>query len=106
MAGGEKHPHVINFVGIEQRRASGRGRGHVIPRPLSRSEVERIFRATTAQEPVVRVDMALGDKIKVLTGPFKDFEVKLLKSALNGTSSRLCSPFLGEIPPWNWSLAK
>jgi len=72
-------PHVINFVGIEQRRASGRGRGYVIPRPLSRSEVERIFRATTAQEPVVRVDMALGDKIKVLTGPFKDFEGEVIE---------------------------
>jgi len=51
----------------------------VIPRPLSRSEVERIFRATTAQEPVVRVDMALGDKIKVLTGPFKDFEGEVIE---------------------------
>jgi transcriptional antiterminator NusG len=72
-------PHVINFVGVEQKRASGRGRGHVIPRPLSRSEVERIFRATTAQEPAVRVDMAVGDKIKVLTGPFKDFEGEVIE---------------------------
>ena len=72
-------PHVINFVGTEQRRASGRGRGHVRPRPLSRAEVERIFRATTQQEPVVRIDMALGDKIKVLAGPFKDFEGEVIE---------------------------
>jgi transcriptional antiterminator NusG len=72
-------PHVINFVGTEQKRASGRGRGHVTPRPLSRGEVERIFRATTQQEPVVRIDMALGDKIKVLAGPFKDFEGEVIE---------------------------
>ena len=32
-------PHVINFVGAEQRRAQGRGRGHVKPMPLSPGEV-------------------------------------------------------------------
>ena len=66
-------PHVINFVGAEQRRATGRGRGHVKPMPLSRAEVERIFKQTQEQAPVVKVDMAEGDKILVLSGPFKDF---------------------------------
>jgi transcriptional antiterminator NusG len=31
--------HVINFVGAEQRKGTGRGRGHVKPLPLSASEV-------------------------------------------------------------------
>jgi len=34
-------PHVINFVGAEQKRHYGRGRGHVTPLPLSMSEVDR-----------------------------------------------------------------
>lgn len=67
-------PHVINFVGAEQKRHSGRGRGHVKPLPLSSAEVERIFRHTQQQEPVVKVAMATGDHIVVLSGPFKDFE--------------------------------
>lgn len=67
-------PHVINFVGAEQKRHSGRGRGHVKPLPLSPAEVERIFRHTEQQEPVVKVSMATGDHIVVLSGPFKDFE--------------------------------
>lgn len=67
-------PHVINFVGAEQKRHSGRGRGHVKPLPLSPAEVERIFRQTQQQEPVVKVAMATGDHIVVLSGPFKDFE--------------------------------
>jgi len=72
-------PHVINFVGAEQRRAYGRGRGHVKPMPLSPSEVERIFKRTEEQKPVVKVDMAPGDKILVLSGPFKDFEGEVIE---------------------------
>lgn len=67
-------PNVINFVGSEQRRASGRGRGHVKPLPLSPSEVARIFRKVEEQEPIHKIDLVLGDKVKVLNGPFKDFE--------------------------------
>lgn len=72
-------PHVINFVGAEQRKGTGRGRGHVKPLPLSREEVERIFKQTTEQEPVVKIDMAAGDKIMVLSGPFKDFEGEVVE---------------------------
>jgi transcription termination/antitermination protein NusG len=72
-------PHVINFVGTEQKRHYGRGRGHVTPRPLGRTEAERIFRITEEIEAVVKIDMAQGDKIKVLTGPFKDFEGEVIE---------------------------
>ncbi len=71
--------HVINFVGSEQRRGTGWGRGHVKPLPLSASEVERIFKQTSEQEPVVKIDMAAGDKILVLSGPFKDFEGEVVE---------------------------
>ncbi len=71
--------HVINFVGSEQRKGTGRGRGHVKPLPLSLSEVERIFKQTAEQEPVVKIDMAAGDKIIVLSGPFKDFEGEVVE---------------------------
>lgn len=67
-------PNVINFVGAEQKRRYGRGRGHVKPLPLSSSEVERIFMRAQEQEPVLKVAMAEGDHITVLSGPFKDFE--------------------------------
>jgi len=35
-------PIVINFVGAEDGRGSGRSRGHIKPRPLSRQEVNRL----------------------------------------------------------------
>lgn len=72
-------PHVINFVGAEQKRASGRGRGHVKPLPLSPAEVERIFKHAEDQEPVVKINMTIGDKIMVLSGPFKDFEGEVIE---------------------------
>ena len=67
-------PNVINFVGAEQKRRYGRGRGHVKPLPLSPSEVERIFRRAQEQEPLLKVTVAEGDHITVLSEPFKDFE--------------------------------
>ena len=72
-------PHVINFVGSEQKRHYGRGRGHVQPLPLAYGEVERIFKQAEEQEPVVKIEMQTGDKILVLTGPFKDFEGEVIE---------------------------
>jgi len=71
--------HVINFVGAEQKKGTGRGRGHVKPLPLSATEVERIFKQASEQEPVIKIDMAAGDKIMVLSGPFKDFEGEVVE---------------------------
>jgi transcriptional antiterminator NusG len=72
-------PNVINFVGAEQKRRYGRGRGHVKPLPLGAAEVERIFKQAQEQKPVVKIDMATGDKIMVLSGPFKDFEGEVIE---------------------------
>ncbi|MEL6580629.1 MAG: transcription termination/antitermination protein NusG [Cyanobacteria bacterium J06621_12] len=71
--------NVINFVGAEQKRRYGRGRGHVKPLPLSRAEVERIFKQAEEQEPVIKIDMEIGDKIAVLSGPFKEFEGEVIE---------------------------
>lgn len=92
-------PHVINFVGAEQRRSYGRGRGHVKPMPLSASEVERIFKQSDEQEPVVKIDMAVGDKIVVLSGPFKDFEGEVIEvSSERNKLKALLSIFGRETP--------
>jgi transcription termination/antitermination protein NusG len=92
-------PNVINFVGAEQKRRYGRGRGHVKPMPLSASEVERIFRQAKEQEPVHKIDLAAGDKIRVLSGPFKDFEGEVIEvSAERSKLKALLSIFGRETP--------
>jgi len=92
-------PNVINFVGAEQKRPYGRGRGHVKPMPLSPSEVERIFRQSEQQEPVVQAKVAVGDKIVVLSGPFKDFEGEVVEvSSERNKLKALLSIFGRETP--------
>jgi transcription termination/antitermination protein NusG len=72
-------PNVINFVGAEQKRRYGRGRGHVKPMPLHGTELERIFKQTQDHKAVIKIDMGPGDRILVLSGPFKDFEGEVIE---------------------------
>lgn len=72
-------PNVINFVGTEERRRYGRGRGHVTPRPLSPSEMKRIFSHSEAEDVPLKIEMAVGDKIEVLTGPFQGFHGEVIE---------------------------
>ena len=64
------NPNVINFVGAEDRRATGKARGHIKPRPLSRQEVNRIFKRAAEKKTVVKLDVEEGDQIVVTAGPF------------------------------------
>jgi transcriptional antiterminator NusG len=92
-------PNVINFVGAEQRRSTGRGRGHGKPMPLSPSEVERIFKQAEEQKPVIKVNFASGDQILVLSGPFKDFEGEVIEvSPERGKLKALLSIFGRDTP--------
>ncbi len=72
-------PNVINFVGTQEMRRYGRGRGHVKPRPLTHSEVQRIFSSTEMEEVPLKIDMAPGDRIEVLTGPFQGFHGEVVE---------------------------
>jgi transcriptional antiterminator NusG len=80
-------PNVINFVGQEERRATGKARGHIRPRPLTRQEVDRIFKRAAEKKPVVKVDLAEGDQILVTAGPFKDFQGEVIE--VSGERSKL-----------------
>lgn len=92
-------PNVINFVGAEQKRRYGRGRGHVKPVPLSASEVERIFKQAREQEPVVKIDMAVGDKVLVLSGPFKDFEGEVIEVSPERSKLKVLLSIFGRDTP-------
>lgn len=91
--------HVINFVGTQEKRAHGYGRGHVTPRPLSRNEIERVFRVTAEQEPIAKVDMFAGDKIKVLSGPFKDFEGEVIEVSAERSKLKASLSIFGRDTP-------
>ncbi|NJM45820.1 MAG: transcription termination/antitermination protein NusG [Alkalinema sp. RU_4_3] len=92
-------PNVINFVGSEQKRRYGRGRGHVKPMPLGPGEVDRIFKRAQAQEPVRKIDMAAGDKISVLSGPFKDFEGEVIEVSAERSKLKALLSIFGRDTP-------
>jgi transcription termination/antitermination protein NusG len=92
-------PNVINFVGSEQKRRYGRGRGHVKPMPLGPGEVDRIFKRAQAQEPVRKIDVAAGDKISVLSGPFKDFEGEVIEVSAERSKLKALLSIFGRDTP-------
>ncbi len=92
-------PNVINFVGTEERRATGRGRGHVKPKPLSHGELQRIFSTAEVEEVPLKIDMAAGDKIEVLSGPFQGFHGEVVEvSPDRGKLKALISIFGRDTP--------
>ncbi len=92
-------PNVINFVGSEKRRTVGRGRGHVMPVPLSPSEVARIFKEMDEAEPVVKIDTQVGDKIMVLSGPFKDFGGEVIEVSAEQSKLKALLSIFGRDTP-------
>lgn len=94
-------PNVINFVGAEQKRAmgQGRGRGHVKPMPLSPSEVERVFKRSQEKKPEIKVNVAEGDQIVVLSGPFKDFEGEVVEVSPERSKLRALLSIFGRGTP-------
>jgi len=72
-------PNVINFVGAEDGRGAGRSRGHIKPRPLSRQEVNRIFKRASEKKAVIKLDIEEKDRIIVTSGPFKDFQGEVIE---------------------------
>ena len=59
-------PRVTGFVGAGVR-----------PVPLDKAEVETLFKRMGAETPKHKIDMQMGDLIKVVDGPFKEFEGKI-----------------------------
>ena len=92
-------PNVINFVGAEDRRATGKARGHIKPRPLSRQEVNRIFKRAAEKKAVVKLDVEEGDQIVVTSGPFKDYQGEVIEvSGERNKLKALLSIFGRETP--------
>ncbi len=92
-------PNVINFVGAEDTKGSGRSRGHIKPRPLSRQEVNRIFKRASEKKAVIKLDIEEKDRIIVTSGPFKDFQGEVIEvSGERNKLKALLSIFGRETP--------
>jgi len=56
-------PRVTGFVG------SG-----TTPTPLKKEEIDSLFQRMGVKEPKYKLDIKIGEQVKIIDGPFKDFE--------------------------------
>jgi transcriptional antiterminator NusG len=59
-------PNVTGFIGAG-----------TIPTPLAATEVDILMKRMGVQEPKYKIDIAVGDRVKITDGPFKDFDGKI-----------------------------
>ncbi|MEK7582985.1 MAG: transcription termination/antitermination protein NusG [Patescibacteria group bacterium] len=59
-------PNVTGFIGAG-----------VIPTPLSNEEVEGLMKRMGVDEPKYKIEIAVGDNVKIMDGPFKDFDGRI-----------------------------
>lgn len=59
-------PNVTGFIGAG-----------TIPIPLKKEEIERILSKMEVKEPHYKIEVKEGDLVKIIDGPFKDFEGKI-----------------------------
>lgn len=59
-------PSVTGFIGAG-----------TTPTPLARAEVDSLLARMGVEEPKYKVDVIVGDRVKISDGPFKDFDGKV-----------------------------
>ncbi|HXK40707.1 MAG TPA: transcription termination/antitermination protein NusG [Candidatus Paceibacterota bacterium] len=59
-------PNVTGFIGAG-----------TVPTPLSSEEVETLLKRMGVEEPKYKIDVEVGDSVKIVDGPFKDFDGKI-----------------------------
>ncbi|PIZ57476.1 transcription termination/antitermination protein NusG [bacterium (Candidatus Torokbacteria) CG_4_10_14_0_2_um_filter_35_8] len=81
-------PNVTGFVG------SG-----VIPTPISEEEIKRMKKRMGVEEPKYKIDVTIGDAVKIIDGPFKDYDGKVSTiDELRGRVKILINMFGRETP--------
>jgi transcription termination/antitermination protein NusG len=81
-------PNVTGFVG------SG-----TTPTPVSEEEIQSLLKRMGQEEPEYKVDIAVGELVKITDGPFKDYEGKISEvDEARGKAKVLVSMFGRETP--------
>jgi transcriptional antiterminator NusG len=81
-------PGVTGFVGIGNQ-----------PTPLSDEEVERIMRRIEAEEPRVQIDFKVGERVRIIEGPFAEFHGVVDGIDLDRGKARILVSIFGRDTP-------
>mgnify|MGYP001618184979 FL=1 len=81
-------PNVTGFIGAG-----------TVPTPLATAEVDVLMKRMGVDEPKYKIDVAVGDRVKITDGPFKDFDGKVSEvDAERGRLKVLVTIFGRETP--------
>lgn len=81
-------PNVTGFIGAG-----------TTPTPLSKEEIDLLIKRMGVEEPKYKIDVREGDNVKIIDGPFKDFDGKIAEvDAERGRIKVLVSIFGRETP--------
>jgi transcription termination/antitermination protein NusG len=59
-------PSVTGFIGAG-----------TVPTPLSKEEIDYLMKRMGVEEPKYKLDVVVGDTVKIVDGPFKDFDGRI-----------------------------
>lgn len=81
-------PGVTGFVGSGNK-----------PTPLRKEEVDKILKRMEAEAPKVKVSFRVGDRVRIVEGPFEDFTGTVDEIDLDRTRVRVLVNFFGRETP-------
>jgi len=81
-------PGVTGFVGIGNK-----------PTPLEPEEVEAIMRRIEAEEPKIKVDFRIGERVRITSGPFTDFTGTIVELYPDKGKARVAVSFFNRETP-------
>ena len=81
-------PGVTGFVGMGNS-----------PTPLRPEEVQQILRRMEAEAPVVKVTYKIGERVRIVDGPFNDFRGTVAEIDMERSKVRVMVNFFGRETP-------
>jgi len=81
-------PGVTGFVGMGND-----------PTPLRPEEVQQILRRMEAEAPLVKVTFKIGERVRIVDGPFNDFRGTVAEIDMERTKVRVMVNFFGRETP-------
>ncbi len=81
-------PGVTGFVGMGNS-----------PTPLRKEEVDQIVKRMEAEAPMVKVTYKVGERVRIVDGPFNDFRGMVAEIDMERTKVRVMVSFFGRETP-------
>jgi len=69
------------------------------PTPLRPEEVQQILRRMEAEAPMVKVTFKIGERVRIVDGPFNDFRGIVSEIDMEKTKVRVMVNFFGRETP-------